>query len=350
MKADKYSENKKLFSRIEKYASLVSSIYDTANKEAVKILQSTSYDGASPFLWDDYPSTSKKIKSLISDLQKSIEVTIVNSITEEWKNSEAFNESLARETMEVYGVPVKEIKNYTRYFGHNKDALKAFINRVENKNTLSSRVWNITNQYKGNLELIFSILGESMANGESAASMSKKVRKYLNEPDRLYRRVRNIHGDLVLSKNARKYSPTTGQYRSSYKNAMRLCRTETNMAYRSSDYEKMQTFDFVVGIEVKLSNNHTLNGVPFSDICDTLKGKYPKDFKFTGWHPQCRCYTIAVLMTDEEFFSEGSDSINVVKKPPEGFNKWLSDNSTRIAKAKKKGTTPYFLRDNKKYI
>ena len=23
----------------------------------------------------------------------------------------------------------------------------------------------------------------------------------------------------------------------------------------------------------------------FHDICDDLKGRYPKDFKFTGWHP-----------------------------------------------------------------
>ena len=58
--------------------------------------------------------------------------------------------------------------------------------------------------------------------------------------------------------------------------------------------------DFVVGIEIHLSGNHTLNGKPFHDICDELAGKYPKDFKFTGWHPQCRCFVTTILKTKEE--------------------------------------------------
>ena len=54
----------------------------------------------------------------------------------------------------------------------------------------------------------------------------------------------------------------------------------------------MQQLDFILGIEVHLSNNHTcLNAKgepePFYDICDELQGRYPKDFKFTGWHPLC---------------------------------------------------------------
>ena len=44
----------------------------------------------------------------------------------------------------------------------------------------------------------------------------------------------------------------------------------------TADYERWQQLDFVVGIEIKLSNNHTLNGMPFTDICDKLKGRYPK--------------------------------------------------------------------------
>ncbi|MDR3245057.1 MAG: hypothetical protein LBT50_01330, partial [Prevotellaceae bacterium] len=69
---------------------------------------------------------------------------------------------------------------------------------------------------------------------------------------------------------------------------------------RKSVHERWKGLDFVVGIEVKLSNNHTLNGVPFTDICDELKGKYPKSFKFVGWHPQCRCSALSILMTEEE--------------------------------------------------
>lgn len=102
---------------------------------------------------------------------------------------------------------------------------------------------------------------------------------------KLFRRVRDEHGELQLSKRAAVFHPGRGVYRSSYKNARRLAATETNIAYMTADYERWQQLDFVVGIEIKLSNNHTLNGVPFTDICDDLKGRYPKDFKFTGWHP-----------------------------------------------------------------
>ena len=109
----------------------------------------------------------------------------------------------------------------------------------------------------------------------------------------------------------------------------------------------------MVGIEIKLSNNH-----PVSDICDALKGIYPKTFKWTGWHPNCRCYQVPVLAKDEEIEKmldklmedenatlENSD--NEVKEVPRQFTEWVKNNDERIRVAKAKGTLPYFLRDNK---
>ena len=65
----------------------------------------------------------------------------------------------------------------------------------------------------------------------------------------------------------------------------------------SSSYttRRWQQMDFVVGQEIHLSGNHTCKGKDgkphkFEDMCDKLAGKYPKDFKFTSWHPHCRCY------------------------------------------------------------
>lgn len=117
--------------------------------------------------------------------------------------------------------------------------------------------------------------------------------------------------------------------------------------------------DFVVGYEIKLSGNHNCKGVPagrFSDICDTLAGKYPKDFKWTGWHPNCRCYKIPILKTEEEFWEwDGrsevtTESVNEVKDVPDEFKQWVGTNAYRIEEAKKKGTLPYFVRDNQKRI
>ena len=187
--------------------------------------------------------------------------------------------------------------------------------------------------------------------------MTQDLRDYLRYPDKLFRRVRDEHGQLQLSKRAAAFHPGQGVYRSSYKNARRLAATETNMAYMTADYERWQQLDFVVGIEIRLSNNHTLNGEPFVDICDELKGRYPKDFKFTGWHPHCRCHAITILKTDEEIAEDtqkilngeelDGNSINRVDDVPDNFKKWLQNNEAR---AKRSYSMPYFIRDNEKYL
>ena len=190
--------------------------------------------------------------------------------------------------------------------------------------------------------------------------MSRDVLRYLRNPDKLFRRVRDKHGNLRLSKAAKAYHPGRGVYRSSYRNALRLTATENNMAYRTADHLRWQQQPFVIGIEVKLSNNHTCKGVigRFVDICDDLAGVYPKDFKFVGWHPHCRCYCVPKQASKEEFMEyqqrllNGEDVSNYqfkgeVKDLPKNFKDWYTDNTDRIARAK---SQPYFLRDNAKLI
>ena len=169
----------------------------------------------------------------------------------------------------------------------------------------------------------------------------------------LFRRVRDEHGELKLSQRAKGYHPGQGVYRSSYKNARRLTATETNIAYRTADHLRYQKMDFVVGIEIHLSGNHTLNGKPFHDICDELAGKYPKDFKFTGWHPHCRCFVTSILKTKEEREEDvkkilrgeplNGESVNKVNDVPEQFKTWLKDNELR---ALNRFSVPYFMTEN----
>src|SRR5690606_19096834 len=124
-----------------------------------------------------------------------------------------------------------------------------------------------------------------ISEGMPAAKMASEQKKYLREPNKLFRRVRDASGKLVLSKAAREYHPGQGVYRSSFKNSLRLTRTETNMAYRTADYERYSRTKFILGFEVRLSANH-----PKFDICDHMTGNYPSTFKFIGWHPNCLCY------------------------------------------------------------
>jgi len=134
---------------------------------------------------------------------------------------------------------------------------------------------------------------------------------------------------------------------------MRLTRTETNMAYRTADHLRWKQMDFVVGIEIRTSNHH-----PAPDICDDLKGKYPKDFKFVGWHPQCRCHAVPILSDLDEMIEWGKQVLageadidsyhpEQITELPSGFRNWVMKNEERIKGA---SSMPYFLRDNRAYL
>lgn len=331
------------------YERQVDAIYRAAAKEAAALgVSIKDFNPDRLFSFSDYPNTRKKIEKLLSDLQTGIMAVIVNGIRSEWTLANQKNDELARQ---VFGDNVGKLtkEQERRYFSTNGAARDAFIKRKTDGLGLSDRVWKYTNQFKDEIELGLDL---GIRSGRSADELSRDLRSYLQHPDKLFRRVRNKHGQLVLSQRARAYHPGRGVYRSSYKNARRLAATETNIAYRTADYERWQQFDFVVGIEIKLSNNH-----PEPDICDDLKGRYPKDFKFTGWHPHCRCHVETVLKTPDELIADNrrimeggkptETSVNTVADVPQAFTDWVEANRERMTAAK---SLPYFIRDNSKYV
>lgn len=207
---------------------------------------------------------------------------------------------------------------------------------------ISDAVWKQSEQLRAEMELALSV---ALKSGTSADDFSREIRGYLNEPNKLFRRVRDEFGNLVLSKAAAAYHPGRGVYRSSYKNARRLAATEINMAYRKADYDRWQKLDFVIGVRIALSREH-----PYYDMCDELAGDYPKDFVFVGWHPHCRCIATPILQNIEDFKNgvPPEEDLFKVDKVPDNFNKWVLNNEIRINRALSgQSTMPYFLRDNK---
>ncbi len=99
-------------------------------------------------------------------------------------------------------------------------------------------------------------------NGMAAVDRTQELKQWLVHPDKLFCRVRDENGLLQLSEKAKAFHPGRGVYRSSYMNARRLAATETNIAYRTADHLRWQQMDFVVGIEICLSNNHTIRLQP----------------------------------------------------------------------------------------
>ena len=343
---------------LTKYVKRMEDIYAAAAKEAAGM--SSLVKGLSPdkmFSFDDYPATKKRIEKLLEELHSSITTAIVNGVRAEWalannKNNELSNWVFGRKADELSDEAKK------RYFGKNSAALEAFEKRTQNGLNLSDRVWKYTDMFKEEIEMGLDI---GIRDGVSAAEMTRDLKKYLQHPDMLFRRVKDEHGNLVLSQRAKTYHPGRGVYRSSYMNARRLAATETNIAYRTADHLRWEDMDFVVGIEVKLSNNHNCKGIPvgkFADICDELAGKYPKEFKFTGWHPHCRCHAEPILKSEEEMDRDTErilngkeplkESENTVEDVPKNFKDWLEDNEERV---KYVSSVPYFISDNAdKYI
>ena len=180
-------------------------------------------------------------------------------------------------------------------FAHSLSAFEALKNDIDaNGFKLSDRVWNITQQTKSQLEFY---LDSGVVAGRNSNGISSDIRQILQNPQKRFRRIRNEKGELVLSQPMKNYHPGQGVYRSAYKNALRTSATTTNIAYRSADYERWSKQDFILGIEIHRSAN---NRGPCK-ICDAMVGKYPKTFKFTGFHPFCICFATPITMEPEEF-------------------------------------------------
>ena len=349
---DKYASG--LFLRTEQYADKVRQHYATAVEELLKLSANSHISPDEVFSFSDNKKLSAKANNVLRGLYSAVYNEIKGGIAAEWEYANLSCDALIES---IFGKGLEEDNHFARWFSRNQEAMDAFFARKSAYGgmNLSQKVWRYTGDLKTEMELALSL---SLGQGDSASTVSRKVRQYLQEPEKLFRRIRtgtDANGNPLykLSKAAKAYHPGRGVYRSSYKNAMRLTRTETNMAYRASEQDRWQRMDFVVGYEVKRSKR----GFDCS-ICESLKGKFPKDFVFRGWHAQCRCVVVPILATDDEFIKmqekilagENPASVrsaNTIRRPHEDFYNWWEDNKGRVETAT---TMPYWVQDNQDYI
>lgn len=333
----------------EQYARAVDRLFDVATKEITQAATRGKIDPEKPFSFDDYPKIKGVMQEVTVQLADRLTTTIETGSKKQWlfacKKNDGFIASIFN-TTKLSKARLNKMQD------RNLDALQAFQGRKVEGLNLSERVWKYVGQYREQME---TALDAGLGEGRSAQQLARDVKQNLKDPNRLFRRVRDKRGNLVLSKAARAFHPGRGVYRSSVKNAQRLTRSEINMAYRESDWQRWQSLDFVVGYEIVRSNHEPLCDC---DICARLVGRYPKTFKFIGWHPQCMCYAIPILM-DEETFDNNElgdlkaalrgttykhrQAANTVPDVPDGFKEWVKDH---IEAQKGWSSTPYFIRDN----
>lgn len=257
-------------------------------------------------------------------------------------------------------------------------AAATFIaNRLKTKNglNLAQTIWNYCQQTKSEFEMAMSnTIADGIKKGSSAEEVGKSIRKYLNDPDMMYRRYHTIK----VQKNGKKKDVVTwrrrriidgkvrfveeplekvgmGVYRSARKNALRVARTEINSAYHKARNERWQNEPFVIGQYIHVSPQHNID-----DICNDLEGRYPKDYVWISWHPQCICTSDPITIQGEEkkkFYKRlmaGEDMSNYVSPfavltMPEKYNQYIKDNSEAIVKAGMRGKLAWHLQDNTKY-
>lgn len=257
-------------------------------------------------------------------------------------------------------------------------AAATFIsNRLKAKNglNLAQIVWNYCQQTKSEFEMAMSnTIADGIGKGSSAEEIGKSIRRYLNDPDMMYRRYHTIK----VQKNGKKKDVVTwrrrriidgkvrfieeplekvgmGVYRSARKNALRVARTEINAAYHKARNERWQNEPFVIGQYIHVSPQHNID-----DICNDLEGRYPKDFDWRSWHSNCICTSDPITIQGEEkkeFYKRlmaGEDMSNYVSPfavltMPEKYNQYIRDNSEAIVKAGMRGKLAWHLQDNTKY-
>ena len=362
---DPKSETAKRIQRTEAYAEKVRKMFAQAVNEILAFNKSVpkldegmmySFDGTSQKM-------QKQVEDLLRQLHSSVVLAIRQGITLEWEQANAECDKLVTS---IFGKEALSNPKLNAITDRNKAAMDAFIQRTENGLNLSDRIWKTVRQLREEMEVAMTV---AIGEGQSASQMSRKVREYLNDPDLMFRRFRYKDENGKWRRKWKKrikdektgkykwidydrddYKTGAGVYKSSAKNAMRVTRTETNIAYRRADYERWQQMDFVLGQKIQLSKNH-----PMRDICDKLQGIYPKDFVFDGWHPQCFCFVTPVLVDEDEMekmneaFLDGKEYTpkgKQITEYPDEFKQWVRDNADNIAKSRSKGTEPYFIRNN----
>ena len=243
---------------------------------------------------------------------------------------------------------------------------------------LAQTIWNYCQQTKSEFEVAMSnVLADGLKKGTSAETLGRHIRQYLNDPDRMYRRYHTVQRlangqkkDVVTWRRKRVINGKVrfveeplekverGVYRSSRMNALRVARTEINSAYHNARNERWANEPFVIGQYIHLSPQH--DPEKDEDICDELQGYYPKDFKWSGWHPNCMCTSDPIMVYGEERkalirrLMNGEDisdyvSPNRVKDVPEQYRRYIETNSEKIVSAFKRDKLAWHLANNKSY-
>jgi len=166
-------------------------------------------------------AVDKEIASQFSLMEKTIHINI----------SSAFDLSDGKIQNLTNSLFIKNNKPPVKVKFRDDSQVKSFISTKTDGFTFSQRIWNVSSQFKSELE---SAVSAAVEKGLTHEQVARQIQKYLNNPDMRFRRIRDKFGDLKPSSKALTYNPGQGIYRSSRQNAIRLAREAVNRGYREA--------------------------------------------------------------------------------------------------------------------
>ena len=316
------------------------------------------------FFFESNHTANRQVERVLGVMADRLNGLLLNGIRREWEFSKEGLEARVEAQLDP-STRDRMLRDRLRIDATQSSRIRsadAFVREKQRDGlNLSGRVWNLAGNAQKEIEVI---LQNAIKEGRRGTEIAKDLRRFLIEPNKLFRRVRNKEtGALELSAAAKAYHPGQGVYRSSYKNALRMARTELKAAQCEAAWQSAQTNPLIVGWEIRLSNNHTTlrdgKPCPFHDMCDELQGVYPKAFRFRGWHPHCRCEMLPIIARPsdrKELYrrifkgdtkERASWSPRAVEEVPQVFTDWVEKNRAR---ARGWRTLPRFITDNPAYI
>jgi hypothetical protein len=153
--------------------------------------------------------------------------------------------------------------------------------------TASERIWDLTSRTEADLKRM---IANGIANGNSPYKIAKSIEKYVSPS--------------VAATDELGIQTGPGVYRSPYRNAMRLARTETNRAYTQSSAAFAKGKPWIDGIQITLSPVHDEE-----DECDDLAAMdpvSPEEFAdLIPAHPHCMCTGTFVI--NKKYLGEDDD-------------------------------------------
>lgn len=324
------------------YSREFKTLFDDIGNQFAQLAYDPNIKFTKAFIFPPY--IKDRMKAIIADFHDQALQLTEDEITNAWELSNSKNDKIVIDYLST--ISAIKATQAAAYFLPNTSALKAFLSSAHGTDTLSDSIWQVGKQLRAELE---THLGIGITNGDSAQVISQRIRQYLNNPDALFRRVRDNQGRLVASKKMLENHPGQGTYNSAYKNALRVARSNTNQSYLLADHMRWAQLDMVKGVRIELSAQHP--DYNFPEICEECEGDYPKDFIFVGWHPQCLCHAVPILTSEEDFMAYlrgGPKELDkFVTQYPKGFTNFVNDNFDRFSNYK---SVPFWMQDNEEII